>query len=135
MRGCTYVCMRDNGAVVQLREAATSERLWISVSGPLDLGNSEVQRASLDVRASDYAFLERYAAYRNALAEAQGKKLKPQWTKKALAESFIAAQCDGAKHQLAEMFAACGELPDASDKKAMAAYAARVLAWDKKHNK
>ena len=105
------------------------------MTGPLDIGGAEVSRASLDIKADDYRFLERLAAYRNAMATAQGKKLKPQWTKKSLAESFVSAQCDGSRQQLMEMFAAVGELPDASDAKAMAAYAARVLAWDKKTNK
>ena len=126
--------MRDESNV-QFRGDPEGERLWASVSGPLDLGEAEVKRASLDVRAEDYGFLERYAAYRNALAVAQEKKLRQQWSKKSMAESFIAAQCDAARHQLREMFAAVGEFPDAADEDAMAKYAKAVVAWDKKHNK
>ncbi len=125
--------MTTRPSVQSLRDFKDSVKPWLSVTGPLDIGEA-VTRASLDLNASDYAFLERYAAYRNALATAQGKKLKPQWSKKALAESFVSAQCDGTRHQLAEMFTACGEFPDASDEKAMAKYCAAVIAWDKKHN-
>ncbi len=88
---------------------------------------------SLAVRVVDIEFLERYAAYRNELAAAQKKQIKQRWSKKSLAESFLAAQCDGARQQLRDMFAAVGEFPDAADEKAMAAYVARVIAWDKKH--
>lgn len=126
--------MKDDSDV-QFRGLGENERVWVSVSGPLDLGEAEVKRASLDVRADDYRFLERYAAYRNALAVAQDKKLRQQWSKKSMAESFIAAQCDAARHQLKDMFAAVGEFPDAADEKAMAKYAEAVVAWDKKHNK
>lgn len=133
---CAYILsnMKDDSDV-QLRGPSEGERFWTSVSGPLDLGEAEVRRASLDMRADDYKFLERYAAYRNALALAQAKKLRQQWSTKALAESFIAVQCDAARHQLKEMFAAVGDFPDASDEKAMAKYAEAVVAWDKKHNK
>ncbi len=126
--------MRDDSGV-QYREPMESERVGGTVSGPLDLGEAEVKRVSLDVRADDDGFLERYAAYRNALAVAQGKKLRQQWSRKSMAESFIAAQCDGARHQLREMFAAVGDFPQASDEKAMAKYAEAVIAWDKKTNK
>lgn len=105
------------------------------MTGPLDLGEAEVKRASLDIGAADYVLLERYSAYRNALAMAQGKKLKQQWSKKSLAEAFLADQCTAVRSQLAEMFAAVGDLPDAADEKAMAKYAEAVIAWDKKHNK
>ncbi len=126
--------MRDESNV-QYRGLQEGENVFGSVSGPLDLGDEEVKRASLDMRADDYGFLERYAAYRNALAVAQGKKLRQQWSRKSMAESFIAIQCDAARYQLREMLAAVGDLPEASDEKAMAKYAEAVIAWDKKHNK
>jgi hypothetical protein len=95
---------------------------------------------SLAAREKDLDFLERYASYRNLLAAAQGKRLRQQWSKKSMAESFLAVQCDSARQQLMEMFEAVGEFPvatgvKAADEKAMAAYVARVLAWDKKASK
>jgi hypothetical protein len=125
---------------VQFRDDPENERVWASVSGPLDLGEAEVKRASFDVRSEDNDFLERYAAYRNALATAQGKKLRQQWSKKSMGESFIAVQCDAARHQLGDMFKAVGPFPEltgdaAKDAAAMAKYAKAVIAWDEKHNK
>lgn len=92
-------------------------------------------RISLDVRASDYVLLDQIAAYRNALARAQNKKLRKQWTRKSMAESMLAIQCDALRVQLAEMKEALGSLPDGKDDTAMEKYARRVLAWDKKQSK
>jgi hypothetical protein len=95
---------------------------------------------SLAAREKDLDFLERYASYRNFLAVEQGKKLRQQWSKKSMAESFLAAQCDVARSQLKDMFEAVGEFPaitgnKTADEKAMTAYVERVIAWDKKANK
>lgn len=99
----------------------------------VEIGEDEpVERLQLDVRVSDDAFLSRFAAYRNALAKAQDKKLKRRWSRKSLAESLLAIQCDALRAQLEEMFQALGELPDAKDIEAMDRYAKRVVAWDKK---
>ena len=76
-----------------------------------DIGDAAVKRTTIDVTEGDSEFLERYASYRNALAVVQDKKLKMQWSKKSLVESFVSTQCDAARSQLAEMFRACGQLP------------------------
>lgn len=109
------------------------EKAWLSVTGPKDMDEGqEVVRLSLDIRAEDFDFLARVAAYRNTLASLQGKRLKRKWTRKAMAESFIAAQCDAMRQQLADMVAACGPLPDPEDAEAVEKYVRKVIAWDKR---
>ncbi len=125
----------DDGSDVQFKGGREGERFWVSVTGPLDLGDQEVKMTSLAVKVTDLDFTERYAAYRNELAKQQKKQIKQQWSKKSQLEAFLSSQCDGTRHQLREMFAELGELPDANDPKAVSAYVARVIAWDKKHNK
>lgn len=118
---------------VQLPRSTWPEKVWLSVSGPSDIDETqEVERLSLDVVVRDFAFLTRMAAYRNALAAAQGKRLKKKWSRKSLAESFISMQCDSMREQMREMFEACGEMPDADDTEAMERYVRKVLAWDKR---
>lgn len=126
--------MRENTAV-QLKWGLPSEKVWLAVSGPVDMDDGqEVERLSLDIRAEDFEFLTRLAAYRNALAALQDKRLKRKWTRKSLAESMLAAQCDAMRHQIAEMIAACGEIPAADDREAMEKYARKVIAWDKRNS-
>lgn len=107
------------------------------MSDPIELQDalSETDRFTLDVPATDASFLERFAAYRNALARAQGKRLRRQWSRKGMAESLLAAQVDGMRQQMAEMLKDLGDLPAADDKDALEAYAKRVIAWDKKHSR
>lgn len=92
--------------------------------------NEEVARVSLDVRVRDDDFLERFAAYKNALNDVTKTKLRRRWTRKSMAESLLAAQCDVLRNQLTEMVAAFGELPPASDTEAVKRYAKRVAAWE-----
>jgi hypothetical protein len=102
----------------------------------MDIDDSqEVERLSLDIRTQDFEFLSRLAAYRNVLAALQGRRLKRKVTRKSLAESFIAVQCDAMRNQLAEMLQACGELPSGEDPEAVEKYARKVLAWDKRTSK
>jgi hypothetical protein len=85
----------------------------------------ETERLSIDLPASELEWLQRYANYRTALNEAQGKKRK-KWTRKSAAEAYVAAQIRQMKASMAKVFEELGELP--SDEKAMLAYAKRVVA-------
>jgi hypothetical protein len=125
---------------VQSRRNTNRETVYSVVVNPLDYGEERaVERLTLDVPADDADLMERFAAYRNALAAVQGKTMRKKWTRKSLAESMLSAQCDSLREQLGEMFGAVGDLPappDGPDDKAafeaMEKYARRVLAWDKK---
>lgn len=102
-----------------------------------DKGDEGFTRLTLEIPAPDAELFRALAAYRNALASAQGKTLRKQWTRKMMAESAISAQADSIRQQLAPMFEACGPFPvltghESRDEKAMREYAARVLAWDKR---
>lgn len=126
------------GTGAQYQPEAEFERVGGSVTGPLDLGDAEVKRVTLEIEEGTHNFLRRYAAYRNALASAQDKRLRQTWSAKSMAESFVRAQSDAAHQQLREMFAALGEFPEitgnkTTDDKAMEKYAAAVLAWSAKH--
>lgn len=90
-------------------------------------------RLSLDLSAQAMDWLARFAVYRNAMAEAQGKKLKEKWSRKSLAEHFIALQVEQMQAQLAAMLEACGPIPDAKDAAAMKKYVAKVVAWSNKN--
>lgn len=124
---------------VQFMSDAKNGRVWSSVSDPVDIAGDVTERVSLDISPADYAFLKRYAKYRNALAKAQGKKLKASWSRKSLGESFLAIQCDAARHQLKQLFDAVGDFPresgdKAKDAAAMLKYAKAVIAWDDRQN-
>jgi hypothetical protein len=90
----------------------------------------------LQVRLADAEFCARLAEHRNAVAVAQGKRLRKQWTRKSIAEVCFAAGVDAIRARLSEMEAACGPLPeaDATDE-ARERYAKRVLAWEQKSQK
>lgn len=101
-------------------------------------GDEGYMRLTLEIPESDAVFLDQFAAYRNALAKVQGKNLRRQWSRKRMAESLLAVQVDAARHQLAEMFAACGPFPaltgdSKKDAEAMEKFARSVLKWDAKH--
>lgn len=127
--------MRTNTAI-QLRGGGTHGNVLIDVSDPTDISEDEsVERLSLDIGAADFDLLERFAAYRNALASAQQKKLKRKWSRKSVAESLLAAQVAALRQQIAQMVADLGPIPSADPKHRdeMEKYARRVLAWDKKN--
>lgn len=92
------------------------------------------ERLTVDLRSSDARFLERFAAYRNALNQLEGRKVRP-WTRKSAAEAFVAAQVRQVVENMALAFRDRGELPAADDEKAMLAYAKAVLASADKSNK
>lgn len=108
-----------------------------AVTDPLDLGPDEVMRVILDVSKEDLLFIEAYAAFRNALTRAQGKKQKRHYSRKSLAEQLISDQCLVLRHQLSRMFAELGPFPtlDPKDPKAnraaMEDYARRAVEWTK----
>lgn len=96
---------------------------------------------NLQLKAADSLFLAQIAAYRNALATAQGLRFERNWSRKSLAEAFITAACKELRKEMMPILKACGQLPEidldeaksASEKarfrKAMGAYAKRVLEW------
>ena len=89
----------------------------------------------INVTDSESAFLEWVAAYRNALAKARGKKLRRQWTRKTVAESFITKRVVDEREEFREILEAVGPFPDAKDEVAMLRYAQAVVAWADKKNK
>lgn len=121
---------------VQLDRLRFAGTPWTTVGSPTDIDATELsERLSLDITLSEIDFLERFSAYRNALAELQGKKLKRKWSRKSMAESFVSAQVDSMRHQMGAMIDACGPLPDAKDAKALKKYVEAVLAWTAKQSK
>lgn len=114
---------------VQLREKARRVSLLALMSaGPDDVPDVLLRRVTIDLSDEDFVYLEKLAAYRNALAEAEKRRITP-WSRKGLCESYVAAGALNSRKKLSEQFAACGELPDAKDEKAVAAYVAKVIAW------
>lgn len=109
--------------------------MWATPMGPTDFDDNETafERLSLDLPESDVTLLEQFAAYRNALAAAQGKKLRKRWTRKSVAEHFLKIQCEGLRHQLDEMTRELGPLPEVTkDLTPFDEYAARALEWMKR---
>ncbi len=128
--------MQETYTSVQLPRNTRRESLWSSVADPVDIGGGEaVERMTLDVRVADAEFLGQLAEYRNAIAAAKGVKLKRKWTRKSVAESFLAAQCDVMREQMKKLLATLGPLPSADEEDAMSRYAKRVVALDSKNNK
>lgn len=109
-------------------------KVWRDVPDPTDIGEDEaVERVALDLSGKDLRLYAAYAAYRNKLADEQGKKLTRKWTRKSYMESVIRRDAQMLREQLEEMISACGPLPDPNDEKEMEKYVRRVLAWDKKN--
>lgn len=127
--------MAQSATAVQFDGAPRGVRPWLKVSGEDNDVGTPVERLQLDIAVEDSEFLFRLARYRNALARAQGTRLKKQNSRKSVGEDFIAIQCQAEREALRAMFDACGPLPDGNDRKAMDAYAKRVVAWDEKRAK
>jgi hypothetical protein len=107
----------------------------LMVADPLERSEKTrppTKRLTLDLFEPDVDFMADQAAYRNALARAERRKLDPWWTRKSIIEAFISAQCDAMRVQLKEMVAELGPIPRAKDKRAMDRYVQRVLEWRKK---
>jgi hypothetical protein len=119
-----------------LSEVPIPARNWLTMVGPPEISaEEETERITVEVSVADADFISRYAALRNALAEAEDRRLRKKWTRKMMAESMLAAQCDAARQQMQDMFKALGDLPDAEDKAACLTYAKKALAWAKKNIK
>lgn len=111
---------------------------------PLEHEEEETERVSLDLPKSVADFLRRFAAYRNAMNEAQGRNVR-KWTRKSTAEAFIAAQRRQVIANMVDAFERLGDLPevtpDADEKtrereeREMLAYARAVLASAEKSTK
>lgn len=119
-----------NGRLIGGREHG---REWLSVTPPDDDDNGEVKRFSVDVPIKDAGFLERLADYRNAMAAAQNKRLKRQWTMKSVAESFITAGTATNRQALKELLDELGDLPEG--KEAMAEYVKKAIRREGKFSK
>lgn len=115
---------------MQLSERTQGGTFWLVVSDPLETSEVTSHRMTVDVSAEVWEWLRSMATYRNQLAQLQAKRLRRQWTSKAIAESLLAAAIDGVKAQMAELFERLGPVPSADDEKAVEAYAKKVLAWD-----
>lgn len=125
------------GATAQLRRITERARFWSALADPFDSDDDlDTRRLSLDIRAKDYAWFEQVAAFRNALAAAQNKKLRRQKSRKSEAERALAAHADFQREQFRELIEACGPIPNIDPKHPdeMEKYARRVLAWEKKTN-
>lgn len=133
--------MRALDTPVQETDRSLRARLALAVTDPRNLGLDEVLRLLLDVPKVELVFIEQYAAFRNAVAAAQGKKLKRHWSRKSMAEQFLADQAEMLRTQLSQMFTEVGPFPqfDPDDQKAnraaMEKYAKRVVAWAEKNTK
>lgn len=106
--------MRNNGAVVQLPSRRDVATLWVPVVDPDDIedvGAGTVVPITVHLSVEDADFLERYAAYRNYLADARGEKLKARKSRKSMAESFLTHQVRAIRSSLAAMTAELGDLP------------------------
>lgn len=122
--------MSDDATDVQLFGARMPDWFRHIVAPPND-DEVVTERFTLDIPRDDLEFLERFAAFRNVRARVGGLKLERQWSRKSLAESFLRAQLDIARSQLAGMVEACGEMPPKKDRAAMERYAKKVIAWSK----
>jgi hypothetical protein len=119
------------GTAVQWPARREPARVLITVGNPRDTQVGQaVERLSLDIAKGDYEFLKRYAAYLNLLADARGVVLRRKWTRKALAEDYLADACDDIRKQMADQLAELGPIPDGEDEAALAAYVAKVVDRD-----
>lgn len=107
--------MRPNGALVQLPTRRDVATVWVPVVDDPDGIDDGTEGAVLPITVHlserDAEFLERYAAYRNKLAEARGEKLKAQFSRKSMGEKLLAAQIKAIRDSLREMMKELGELP------------------------
>lgn len=92
---------------------------------------------TIDLPREDAEFLERYAVYRNKLADLEladetDKKVKrgQTWTRKSLSEWLLRGEVEALRQQASAMEKAIGPIPDGDE--AAAKYAARAFEWKKK---
>lgn len=119
-----------HSTAVQFPGVPLPGRVWALVPDPVDQGDT-AETVTILLSEEDHEFLRAYAKYLNTLAKAQEKKLKRSWSRKSLAEKYIADWCIELRAQMKDMLAAVGPLPSSKDKKAMERYVERVVAWTK----
>jgi hypothetical protein len=124
-----------NATAVQLERREKPVRVWLSVGRQIDMTGQAVDRLSLDIPLEDALFLERYAEYRNAVAVERKLRLRKKASRKSVAEEFLITQVRVMREEFAEIFKELGEFPSADDPEAMARYARKVVAWDKRSQK
>lgn len=115
-----------------MKEQMESARVFGMARDPLEQEEETTDRLSLDLPVSMVQFLERYAAYRNALNGLQKRAVK-KWTRKSAAEAFLTSQFQQVMENMAGSFEAHGPLPEDQDE--MLAYARAVLAASEKSSK
>ena len=87
------------------------------------LGDDEIIRFVVEISLLDGVLLERYAAFKNAIAAVEGRRLKRKQTRKCVAEWYLQQACIALREQLAGMTRQLGDLPDANDAAAVTEYA------------
>lgn len=117
---------------VQSKRITPRVKPWLTVGDPIDNPGADVVRFTIDIAPDDFKLAKQVAAYRNALAAVQGKRLKRLWTRKSIGETVYALGAIEMRKQLAEMIKQCGPLPDEGDDLAMRRYAEKVIAWSDK---
>lgn len=123
---------------VQLFRGALHGSLPFEVPDPIEIADEAATpktRITIELPTEHAEFLDKYAAYRNAVAAAQGIRLRKRIKRKSYIESVVELQVSGLVGQLSEMVTALGPLPSADDEHAMEKYAKRVVAWMAKSSK
>lgn len=124
--------MKATATVVQLPTRKNAATLWLPVADADDIrGGPEgvVVPITVHLSVADADFLERFAAFRNALTDARGEMLKARLSRKSMAESLLTAQVAAMRRQVAEMEAELGPLPPKKPKDVAAKYGKRAKAW------
>lgn len=113
---------------VQLRKVMKPGRFPGEMVDPLQRAEEETKRLAIDLSPEVVSFLERYAAYRNAMNEVSKRSVRQQWSRKSAGEALLTTMVAQVRASMADVFAELGEIPDAEDQKALEAYALKVLA-------
>lgn len=120
-----------HATVVQLPRSKEVGTFWVPVVDPEEItdgAEGTVVPITVHLSTDDAEFLERYAAYRNNLADTRGDRLKARWSRKSMAESFLTAQVRAIRRQLDQMLNDLGDLPPKKSAEA-AKYAKRAAEW------
>lgn len=131
--------IRQHGKKVQYRRNMAGAKPWLDVAdNRKKTKGAKTDRVTIDPSFDNSEFMRRDAAFKTAIAILTGREdelpEEGKWTRKTLAEAYVAAQCDARREQLQRMFDACGPLPDPDDKGELARYVARVFAWDEQND-
>ena len=123
------------GTAFQLKTMRFVENVPGMSVDPLAQAEEPTERLSLDLSLGDMQFIERYAAYRNAMNDLQDRTIRQRWSRKSAAEALFVAQLRQLRVTMSEVFEDLGEFPPAEDKDAMRTYAEKVLARTEKQPK